>query len=60
MQSNENSAEQGESSNQHQPTVPDEEDIWEGDSAVGGVRSYAYAHVLYLVMASEKQSYATP
>jgi hypothetical protein len=42
MQSDESSAAQGASANQREATVPDEEDIWEVDSAVGGVRSYAY------------------
>ena len=41
MQSDESSAAQGASANQREPTVPDEDDIWDGDSAVGGVRSYA-------------------
>ncbi len=46
MQSDESSAAQGASANQHQPA--DEEDLWEGDSAVGGVRSYAYVLLLFL------------
>ena len=37
---------QGASANQHLPA--DEEDLWEGDSAVGGVTSYAYV-LLFIV-----------
>jgi hypothetical protein len=60
MQSDE-STEQDASTNQYQPTVPDEEDTWEGDSAVGGVRSYAYVlPLLTLAMASEGQQSDSP